>query len=85
MYFTKHAELKISIYGLEKEVILKELNNKFCSCFDLLENSVIHIIAINEILFAVVFDKLEERIITVYKTDMETIEHRKKNERWICK
>jgi len=85
MYFTKHAELKISIYGLEKEFILKELNNKLYSCFDLHENSFIHVIAINEILFAVVLDNSEERIITVYRTDMETIEHRKKNERWLCK
>lgn len=53
MYFTKHAELKISIYGLEKELILKELNNKLYSCFDLLENSVIHVFSINEILFGV--------------------------------
>lgn len=29
MYFTKHAELKISIYGLEAEFILKELITNF--------------------------------------------------------
>lgn len=85
MYFTKHAELKISIYELEKEFILKELNNKLFSCFDLFENSVIQVIVINEILFAVVLDKSEERVITVYRTDMETIEQRKKNGRWLCK
>lgn len=85
MFFTKHAELKISVYGFDRESILNALSSKLFSCVDLFENSVIQIIEIEKILFAVVLDKSEERVITIYRTDIETIEQRKKNGRWLCK
>jgi len=85
LYFTNRAELKISIYALEKESVLGSLQNRLLNCYNLLEKSFIQIIEINRILFAVVMDNEEQRVITIYRTDKETRENRKKNGRWKCK
>ena len=75
MKFTGHAKVKLEIYGVpenEVTVALKKVVNEF---FDEKEDTYIKIIQWQNTLFVVVCDIMQERIITVYKTDEQTIGH----------
>ena len=82
MKFTGHAKVKLEIYGVpenEVTVALKKVVNEF---FDEKEDTYIKIIQWQNTLFVVVCDIMQERIITVYKTDEQTIINRQKSKRW---
>lgn len=83
MKLSGHAKFKLEIYKIAEEEVINECRNSVYEFYDAEEESHVKIIELNEILFAVVYNKKTQVIITAYKTDRTTINNRQKNKRWI--
>ena len=79
MKLTGHAKLKLEIYGISENAFLKEYQKSREQYYDEKENSLIQIIQWQAILLAVICDADKGRIITIYRTDRQTIINRQKN------
>ena len=82
MKFTGHAKIKLEIYGIQENEVVLALRKTINDFFDEKEETYIKIIQWQNKLFAVVCDIMQKRIITIYKTDKQTIINRQKNKRW---
>ena len=82
MKFTGHAKIKLEIYGIPENEVVLELRKPITIFFDEKEEAYIKIIQWQNKPFAVVCDVMQERIITIYKTDEQTISNRQKSKRW---
>ena len=82
MKFTGHAKIKLEIYGIPENDVILALRKTINEFFDEKEEAYIKIIQWQNTLFAVVCDNMQARIITIYKTDEQTIINRQKSKRW---
>jgi hypothetical protein len=82
MKFSEHAKNKLEIYGIEGKEIIKECHKPLYEFYDTGEDAYIKIIELEKIPFVVVLDNTIQTIITVYRTDYQTITKRNKNKRW---
>ncbi|OFY67156.1 MAG: hypothetical protein A3H98_10575 [Bacteroidetes bacterium RIFCSPLOWO2_02_FULL_36_8] len=78
MKLSDHAKFKLEIYNISELKIINTCRMSAAEYFDKLEGSHIKIIEIQKKLFAVVYNKESQLIITVYKTDLKTIKNRQK-------
>ena len=84
MNFTNHAKLKLSLYGVSEEEVNRNSSSVLFDCEDVVEDSRILIIIMHETHFALVCSKILDRVITIYTTDLTTINNRRKSGRWDC-
>ncbi|PIP55333.1 MAG: hypothetical protein COX07_00505 [Bacteroidetes bacterium CG23_combo_of_CG06-09_8_20_14_all_32_9] len=83
MKLSEHAKSKLEIYNVPGYEIIEACDKPIYELYDENEEARIKIIKIEEVIFAVVFNKKTQTIITVYRTDIKTINNRLKNKRWI--
>ena len=83
MNFTQHALDKLDLYGISPEEIIEGSESAVHEFYDRNENSKIRIIRVKRILLALVIAPETENLITIYRTDEETINNRRKAERWV--
>ena len=83
MHFTQHALDKLDLYGLTTEEIADGCREAIEDLHDANEQSKIRIIRARGVLLALVIDVETEHLITVYRTDGQTILNRKRAGRWI--
>lgn len=85
MEFSNHAKLKLSFYQLSEMEIESARKNALLECDDVFESSKVTIIKIDDNIFVIVTSIETNKVITIYKTDFETIKNRREKGRWICK
>lgn len=73
MLFSKHAKFKLSIYEIEEREILEAINSVVLDCEDVVEDSRILVINFRNRPFVVVTAMENEKILTLYPTDNQTI------------
>jgi|GEM_PF-1366241 len=83
--FSNHSLIKLQYYGLTITDVEENSNNVLLDCNDTHENSKVTIFKILETLFVLVISTETNQVITIYTTDLTTINNRRKNGRWICK
>lgn len=83
MKLSNHAKIKLEIYGVDGNAVIRECTKPVYEFYDATEETNIKIIKLYETVFAVVLDETMQTIITVYTTDDKTIKNRNKNKRWI--
>ena len=83
MKLSNHAKFKLEIYNIGDKEIIKACRKPIEDFYDVNEETYIKIIELDDMIFAVVYNKETQNIITVYRTDFKTISNRKKSKRWI--
>jgi hypothetical protein len=83
MIFTQHALDKLDVYGISPEWVDELTESPIHDFRDVIEGSRIVVVKSQEILLAIVVEPDGERVITVYRTDVRTIENRRKAGRWV--
>ena len=83
MKLSEHAKSKLEIYEIPGAEIIEQCHKPIYELCDTYEETQIRIIQLRKILFAVIINNKTNTIITVYRTDIKTINNRLKNKRWI--
>ncbi|MBI4947073.1 MAG: hypothetical protein HY840_11810 [Bacteroidetes bacterium] len=83
MKLSEHAKSKLEKYNVPWHEIIEACDKPLYELYDENDEAHIKIIKIKEVIFAVVFNRKTQTIITVYRTDIKTINNRLKNKRWI--
>ena len=83
MVLSGHAKAKLEIYNISGDEIIEACTTPLYEFYDVNEDAHIIIVELQGVIFAVVYNKKTQIIITVYRTNLRTIINRQKNNRWI--
>jgi len=82
--YTNHAISKLTVYGITLDTLAIAVKERTIYTFtDTLEDSFIRIVEIKGRMLVLVSDVNQERVITIYTTDISTVRSRKRSGRWI--